>query len=149
MDSALLTSAQATTLSDHLRVMCPAEWVPCYSTKGAGSPDAFHAACDRRGPTVIVVKASGHVFGAVVTVNWTSSSSGVHDRGAFLFRVDAAGRLDTVSIELAAGSDDSNVFDYSSMCPMIGRYSDLNLNGCDKVEFNAFPEYPNAPGAQQ
>lgn len=51
---------------------------------------AFHGRCDTQGPTVIVAyNASGFVFGAYTSKNYTQSGEAIHDQEAFLYSITA------------------------------------------------------------
>jgi hypothetical protein len=45
----------------------------------------FHGKCDSKGPTVIVIKANGHIFGGYVSIDWDCSGSFKTDTKSFIF----------------------------------------------------------------
>ena len=60
------------------------------SSRDGASAAAFHHCCDRKGPTLTLIKdTAGNVFGGYAAVEWTSPLYGkwLNDRAAFLFTV--------------------------------------------------------------
>jgi hypothetical protein len=52
------------------------------------TPQAFHKACDNKGPTVVLVRlGTGALFGGYTSANWDSSDTSVVDNTAFLFQL--------------------------------------------------------------
>jgi hypothetical protein len=45
----------------------------------------FHAFCDNKGPTVVIISANGHVFGGYISIEWDSSGAFKTDTKAFVF----------------------------------------------------------------
>jgi len=52
------------------------------------TPQAFHTACDNKGPTIVLIKlGKGTLFGGYTSANWDSSNTSVVDNTAFLFQL--------------------------------------------------------------
>ncbi len=50
------------------------------------TPQAFHATCDKKGPTLTLIRSDkGKLFGGYTGLNWDSESGYLADAGAFLF----------------------------------------------------------------
>jgi hypothetical protein len=45
----------------------------------------FHAFCDNKGPTVVVILANGHLFGGYTSIDWDDSGSFKTDTKSFVF----------------------------------------------------------------
>ena len=57
-----------------------------------GSAQSFHTACDKKGPTVTIVKTTaGFVFGGAADKAWVSPNGAVASSVAFLFCLTCAG----------------------------------------------------------
>lgn len=64
------------------------QFILLYSASHHGcNPEAFHARCDNKGPTLTVVSnTNGNIYGGYARVNWMSGCKGlVYDEDAFLF----------------------------------------------------------------
>ena len=81
-DSIILNPSQKTTLSSWLG---SGNWRKIYSTDYGATPAVFHSHCNGRGPTIIVARYAGYVFGAYASVAWTSCNSYKAAPGSFLF----------------------------------------------------------------
>ena len=57
-------------------------------TSGWNNPAAFHAACDSKGPTLVLIQCSdGFGYGGYSSVSWDSTGEYQQDSAAFLFRL--------------------------------------------------------------
>lgn len=56
------------------------------------TPAAFHASCDNKGPTVVIIRTSRGLFGGYVSASWDSSNAQIQDPTAFLFQLDPSPR---------------------------------------------------------
>ena len=69
-----------------------------FSTRSSGWTDAaaFHAACDNKGPTLVLIQCSdGTSYGGYNSVSWNSSNRYQQDGKAFLFRIPGFGNSQT------------------------------------------------------
>lgn len=67
------------------------------------TPAAFHAACDNKGPTIVLIKlVTGELFGGFTSVNWDSSNSQAVDNTAFLFRL--GNTVETINVTAGANA---------------------------------------------
>ena len=58
-------------------------------SRDGDGPDIFHNYCDNKGPTIMFAKISnGYRFGGFSGISWTSKSSWVKDKDAFLFSLN-------------------------------------------------------------
>jgi TLD len=61
----------------------------CYrATSQSFDSSKFHAGCDKKGPTITIVKANNRVFGGFTQISWTGAQGYVSDKEAYLFSVD-------------------------------------------------------------
>jgi hypothetical protein len=96
----------------------------------------FHRCCDKQGPTVTVIRSeSGHVFGGVTDVSW-SSSIGWRKSNAFLFglRTHANGS-EPVRFLLISGKEDKSTRHETRWGPRFGEGANL----CVNRDANAYP----------
>ena len=108
--------------------------VRCYSmaqSGGKGSAQGFHAACDNKGPTVVVVKTTkGWIFGGAADKSWTSGASWAMSDSAFLFCVKCAGAGTGAvpsQLKLTGKSNQYGMYHDSLYGPTFGGGSDLRI----------------------
>jgi len=118
------------------------------SKDGQGSSN-FHAACDGKGPTVVIVlTTTGNIFGGYAASSWTSSGSYVSASSSFLFRLRPSMRHYTMK----KGRESYAMYRHSSYGPTFGGGHDIYIvnnalssttsytNGGHSYDF---PGYPN------
>jgi hypothetical protein len=82
------------------------------------NPAAFHAKCDKKGPTLTLLKSEhGKVFGGFTSVSWRSPSKPtcVKDPRAFIFSLDKQERFDIKHVNGSA------VVHFKEYMPVFGR----------------------------
>lgn len=105
-----------------------------YSTRTSSWTDAaaFHAACDHKGPTLVLIQCSdGAAYGGYTSVSWQSTNCYQADSNAFLFRVYnfANCRTKQVAEKFAERRNGHEVYKCASYGPTFG-------NGHDLMTFN-------------
>ena len=128
-------------------------WTLIYrGSRDGWQPSDFHAACDGKGPTLVLVLGAAQddgrefVAGGYAAASWTSPSSRqwVADpesarsvgRGSFLFSlVDAAGH-GPVQLRLKDPADGEALWHHKSFGPILGSGYDLAVGGYSKEPLN-------------
>lgn len=66
------------------------------ATKDGFSASNFHAKCNDKGATIILIKAKNNenIFGGYTSKSWLSNSNYEADSGAFLFHVTKKAKLE-------------------------------------------------------
>ena len=86
-------------------------WAICYRGSENGySSQAFHKACDNKGPTVTLVRAGNNVFGGYTDKSWNGNTGWINTKNAFLFQANKYIKMQ------------------ASVRPQHAMYSALNLN---------------------
>ena len=84
----------------------------------------FHRLCDKKGPTVVIVKVdNGRLCGGYCSIGWKSSGGWQHDNNSFLFSLD--------SLKKYNGSQQGHggqVYLYSGNGPWFGYCGSLGFN---------------------
>ena len=106
-----------------------------YSTRTSGwnNPAAFHAACDSKGPTLVLIQCSdGFGYGGYSSVSWNSTGSYQQDSAAFLFRLPnfASCRTKQPTETFARRTTAHDIYGHPSFGPTFG-------GGHDLMTFNA------------
>jgi len=118
------------------------------ASKGGDASSKFHARCDGKGPTVVIVQSTtGAVFGGYSDQNW-KHKGWVKSTKSFLFRL----RPSMTRYKLKSGQERYAIYAYNSFGPTFGRGHDLHISssalGNTKSYTNAggtyvFPSNPN------
>ncbi|KAM7434591.1 hypothetical protein ABFA07_015380 [Porites harrisoni] len=82
----------------------------------------FHSFCDRKGPTVVVVKSGNYIFGGYTEQHWESISNGAFrtDPNSFLFSLVNPSGLQPTKMCLIPGKKGSAIHCHSSYGPRFG-----------------------------
>ena len=113
-----------------------------FSTGESGwrSPHAFHEACDGKGSTFTLIKAShGSAFGGYTSINWNSSNTDHADAHAFLFRIVNFSKTHSKLLpEKFCGSGEGNdIYDSSQYGPIFGSGNDLTTFSSSGIIMNS------------
>lgn len=116
-----------------------------YSTRTSGwnNPAAFHAACDSKGPTLVLIQCSdGFGYGGYNGVSWNSTGSYQEDSAAFLFRLPNFASCCTKqpTEKFAKRMNRNDIYGHPSFGPTFGGGHDLmtfNMSGQILVCSNA------------
>jgi hypothetical protein len=102
-------------------------WTLCYRRTRDGGPVAFHAGCDLRGPTIMVVKLSdGKIIGAYSDIDWDErEQSYFGSYGAFLFSLTGNKRYPIGTGQYGA---EYAVYRHPAYGPAFGGGHDLFVN---------------------
>lgn len=95
---------------------------------GWKSPAAFHQACDGKGPSFTLIKASdGSAFGGYTSISWNSSNTYYADAHACLFRTDSFSQTQSsISLEkISRSGSGDEICGYASYGPTFGGGQDL------------------------
>lgn len=100
-----------------------------YNTRTSGwNPAAFHAACDNKGPTLVLIQCSdGFGYGGYNSVSWNSTGRYQADSAAFLFRLPNFASCCTKqsSEKFAKQGNGNDIFGHSTYGPTFGVGHDL------------------------
>ena len=103
-----------------------------FSTRASGwrNCNAFHIACDNKGPTLVLISATdGVAFGGYASVSWTSCGNYVTDVSAFLFRIEhfsgGAFTRHLLPQKFARSGSINDVYHAASCGPVFGSGHDL------------------------
>ena len=123
-DSIILNPSQKTTLSSWLG---SGNWRKIYSTDYGATPAVFHSHCNGRGPTIIVVRHGGNVFGGYASVPWTSSGGYKAAPGSFLFTLtNPYGDAPTI-LPLGNQNNGHAMYDNAGHFPIFGNGHDFYI----------------------
>ena len=102
------------------------------------SSEVFHQKCDKKGPTLTVIKANNRVFGGFTNLEWDSSGSYLKgDPDAFVFRVVSIEDENNSSIEKFNYFKSEVIGCYKDFCAIFGCPDDiLLLNNCNQTNNN-------------
>lgn len=106
----------------------------------------FHSCCDRKGPTVTVIKCGNYIFGGYTEQYWEALSSGTYKKApaSFLFSLVNPNGLQPSMMSLIQGKEGSAIHCYSSYGPTFGDGPDLrivnapNSNSCSASLNNTY-----------
>jgi len=115
---------------------------------GGDASNKFHAKCDGKGPTVVIVRSTtGAVFGGYTDMSWKHKNY-VRSTKSFLFRL----RPSMTRYKIKSGEVAYAIYAYNGFGPTFGRGHDLHISssalGNTKSYTNGgrsyvFPSYPN------
>jgi len=97
--------------------------IPLYlASKDGDSAQDFHAKCDGKGPTVVIIRTTtGNVFGGYAHVSWRSDNVWTHGATSFLFRL----RPSFGEYAKKTGNNHYAVYGGSSYGPTFGNGHDI------------------------
>merc|ERR1712137_554175 len=112
----------------HLLSIQPGNWNIIYKASVHGATAAnFHACCDHRGPTIVVVRSGTNVLGGFASMPWNSTTGYLNAPGSFLF---SAMNPWTEGFRILPCSRPAQAMScHVSSGPTFGGGHDLNLNG--------------------
>ncbi|XP_068680955.1 uncharacterized protein [Montipora foliosa] len=137
-DSSILSMEQRQVLTDWLKgslTSAGQNYALIYraSRDGWGATH-FHSRCDRKGPTVTVVRSGNYIFGGYTEQNWEAAASGIYKRdpNSFLFSLVNPSGLKPAKLPLIPGKEGSAIYCNSSYGPVFGSntpnsYFDLSI----------------------
>ena len=128
------------------------------ASKDGDAASKFHSACDKKGPTIVIVETTtGNVFGGYTDLSWgTSSGAYVKSSNTFLFRL----RPSTKRYDIKAGKEGNAMYTNSGYGPTFGGGHDLYIvssalsstssytNGGHSYVFPSYPNYQLNDGAK-
>ena len=127
--SAILSASQNVALSAELSAFNFYAFEACYHASTDGfSGSTFHAGCDGKGPTVVVVRSGERVFGGYAGANWASSNASISSMQAFLFSFHDDAALARTDV---AGDSGSAQFGREGFCPQFGACMHVNFCVCE------------------
>jgi len=137
--SSILSTEQRQTLTDWLKGTLTSSshnYALIYraSRNGWGAAN-FHSCCDRKGPTVTVVKSGNYIFGGYTEQHWESTSSAFKRApNSFMFSLVNPSGLKPTKMPLIPGKEGSAILCNSSYGPVFGSnnssgYYDLLVGG--------------------
>jgi len=105
----------------------PGKWKKLYqATKDGWSSAKFHALCDGKGPTVVLVKLTNkHVFGAYTKESWGRGGRLVRDDTAFVFSLSDGASRGPLKCPIRSPDQAINWFDSGLQ---FGSNNDLYIN---------------------
>ena len=121
------------------------------ASKDGDAASKFHGACDKKGPTIVIVETTtGNVFGGYTDLSWgTSSGSYLKSSNTFLFRL----RPSTVRYDVKEGKEGYAIYTNSGYGPTFGAGHDIYIvssalsstssytNGGHSYVFPSYPNY--------
>jgi len=132
-DSSVLTSDHCQILMNWLKdtlALKEGNLFPCllYSASQNGwAASDFHTRCDKRGPTLTVVKSGNCTFGGYTARSWASSGGYRKAPESFLFSLVNPSGLPPTMMPLVAGQEENAIFCDSSCGPVFGSCFDLYI----------------------
>ncbi|PFX30112.1 BTB/POZ domain-containing protein KCTD21 [Stylophora pistillata] len=77
----------------------------CASVNGK-NPGIFHRCCDKKGPTLLVIKSGEYIFGGYASKSWRSALSvrGIEDSKSFLFTLEGPSGSEPIRINPTPGA---------------------------------------------
>jgi len=121
------------------------------ASKDGDAASKFHGACDKKGPTIVIVETTtGNVFGGYTDLSWgTSSGAYVKSSNTFLFRL----RPTTKRYDIKEGREGYAIYTNSGYGPTFGGGHDFYIvssalsstssytNGGHSYVFPSYPNY--------
>ncbi len=118
-----------------------------FNTRNSGwsNSAAFHAACDDKGPTLVLIQCSdGTGYGGYTSLSWRSTNHYQIDAKAFLFRIhNFASTVKQTPEKLARTGAGNDIYTHGSHGPTFGGGHDLTTIhsnklalGCNQSSFN-------------
>jgi len=121
------------------------------ASKDGDTASKFHAACDKKGPTIVIVETTtGNVFGGYTDLSWgTSSGAYVKSSNTFIFRL----RPTTKRYDVKEGKEGYAIYTKTSYGPTFGGGHDFYIvssalsstssytNGGHSYVFPSYPNY--------
>jgi len=119
-------------------------------TRDGMNPQTFHTNCDKKGPTITLLKLStGKVIGGFIDQSWESRNAYINSTKAFLFSVTAKAKYEIIS-----GNSVYAAYDTPNNGPTFGGGHDIRLHGnfsvtnCSRHTYN-FPSPQEFAGGTQ
>jgi len=102
-------------------------------TEHGASNDVFHALCDKKGPTVTIVEANGHVFGGFTRIPWDTPNTHYlgktkRDDQAFLFSLSNREGREPKKLRMIGDYVGLAVNHYKYLGPTFGYFSDMVID---------------------
>jgi hypothetical protein len=92
------------------------------------SAATFHAKCDSKGPTIVLVKSdSGHLFGGYASLSWVSNSTYQAADGSFLFTLTNPHNIPPTKYVLSANGKVQAMYSKQDYGPTFGGGHDLHI----------------------
>ena len=108
-------------------------------TRDGFAGSEFHNRCDNQGATITVVQSdSGHIFGGVTGVAWSSAGGYVGTNAAFLFGVRTHGSPNAAVIFLPTRNASNAMHDHPDHGPVFGLGHDLNIVSNSNSSSNSY-----------
>ena len=90
-------------------------------TKDGMSAENFHNKCDKKGPTIVLIKnEKGHIFGGYSSISWESEGGNISDSNAFIFTLTNIYNTQPTKFENI--KDGKEVYHKKGNGPIFGRY---------------------------
>lgn len=99
----------------------------CASVNGK-NPGIFHRCCDKKGPTLLVIKSGEYIFGGYASKSWRSALSvrGIEDSKSFLFTLEGPSGSEPIRINPTPGAHGGiRCYDVIGPCFGTQRHYDL------------------------
>ena len=101
-------------------------WNLCYRASRDGwSTPHFHRHCDNKGPTVVLVKANGCIFGGYTDQHWDSGGAWKNSTSSFLFSLRNNDNLPPFIANIKQGQEQSAVLGHHGCGSIFGSGPDL------------------------
>lgn len=104
------------------------------STFTSNMNSAFHASCDNKGSTLVVIRGNSFIFGGFASWSWTQNGAAVHDPHAFIFSLKNP--QGTPPVKFPSNNGTGTVYHHASYGPAFGPNPDLSLAANGTVNFN-------------
>ncbi|XP_044181235.1 uncharacterized protein LOC114975468 [Acropora millepora] len=106
------------------------QWILCWRASLHGwAAKTFHSLCDKKGPTVTIVKdTNNNIFGGYTSISWQSLNQDVNDSKAFLFSLKNPTNNSSKLLQRHSSGSRYSVRHYTGWCPLFGN-GDLYIHG--------------------
>jgi len=105
------------------------EWRLLYrASRDDFAAGTFHSRCDDKGPTVMIVKSGGNIFGGFTEQSWTSNRGWVTCSQAFLFSMVNPYGLGPTKLPLVTGREQNAIYCDDRFGPVFGPANDLCIS---------------------
>ncbi|XP_022783153.1 uncharacterized protein LOC111323957 isoform X2 [Stylophora pistillata] len=114
----------------------------CASVNGK-NPGIFHRCCDKKGPTLLVIKSGEYIFGGYASKSWRSALSvrGIEDSKSFLFTLEGPSGSEPIRINPTPGAHGGiRCYDVIGPCFGTQRHYDLEVRGNFSATLDLAPQ---------